>query len=55
MVAEALRVCESIVAVLRPEPPAPVPSDLVPVVAPLFEVQTKRLAAQVTRGALPRN
>lgn len=44
--AEALRACEALVHVLRPECPAPVPSALAPLVGPLFGAAAGRLAAQ---------
>lgn len=44
--AEALRACEHLVHVLRPQCPAPVDAALVPLVAPLFDVAVGRLAAQ---------
>ena len=44
--AEALRACEHLVHVLRPECPAPVDAALAPLVGPLFEVALGRLGAQ---------
>ena len=44
--AEALRACEQLVHVLRPECPQAVTASLVPLVVPLFEVAAGRLAAQ---------
>lgn len=44
--AEALRVCEQLVGVIRPAPPAPVAPDLAPVVTSMFNVINARLSAQ---------
>jgi len=39
-------VCEQLVSVIGPAPPAPVPADLVPVVKSMFACINSRLAAQ---------
>uniref|UniRef100_A0A383V8K4 TATA-binding protein interacting (TIP20) domain-containing protein n=1 Tax=Tetradesmus obliquus TaxID=3088 RepID=A0A383V8K4_TETOB len=44
--AEALRVCEQMVSVIRPNPPAPTAPELAPVVAGMFSCINGRLAAQ---------
>lgn len=44
--AEALRVCEQIISVIRPNPPAPVDSTLNPVIQPMYTCINGRLAAQ---------
>eukprot|EP00878_Enallax_costatus_P002222 GHUV01002394.1.p1 GENE.GHUV01002394.1~~GHUV01002394.1.p1 ORF type:complete len:958 (+),score=265.35 GHUV01002394.1:286-3159(+) len=44
--AEALRVCEQMISVIRPNPPAAVESKLTPVVQPLYSCINGRLAAQ---------
>jgi cullin-associated NEDD8-dissociated protein 1 len=44
--AEALRVCEQMVSVIRPNPPAPTAAELSPVVSGMFSCINSRLAAQ---------
>lgn len=44
--AEALRVCEQMVSVVRPNPPAPPAADLEPLVSGMFACINGRLAAQ---------
>ncbi len=44
--AEALRVCEQSVRVMRPSPPEPVAKNLDPLVKPLYDAVMKRLSAQ---------
>lgn len=44
--AEALRVVERLVGVMRPEPPAPMASSLAPHLRPLFDAVMKRFQAQ---------
>jgi cullin-associated NEDD8-dissociated protein 1 len=44
--AEALRVCEQMVSVIRPNPPAPTAAELSPVVSSMFACINSRLAAQ---------
>ncbi|KXZ56874.1 hypothetical protein GPECTOR_1g789 [Gonium pectorale] len=43
--AEALRVCEALVGVLRPDPSAPVPPEQAPLVQPLYSAVMARLSA----------
>jgi hypothetical protein len=47
--AEALRVCEQLVRVIRPDTAAPVGPAMQPLVLPLYTAVLARLAAQVTR------
>lgn len=44
--ADALRACEQLVRVLRPDPPAPLAPAMQPLVHPLFEAATARVTAQ---------
>lgn len=46
VVAQALRVCEQFAHIIRPNPPEAIPSNLTPVVSPLFDAVNKRLSAQ---------